>query len=287
MPNERFATLLDEHIATFADSFSKISRDVFQDDTAQNGVIHAGEFGGYREGIARRFLRALTPKHLAIGTGFLINSEDATSTQVDVVVYDEGATPLIQSHELQRFFPVETVVAIGEIKSRLSKDGLKKTLLKLAKVKALREHVQSPSFIKRDHSSAWSPKTHHYDNLVSFVICDSFDFPCKTLVDDLDEIYGDVPQCRRHNFVVSLVDGILFYVDHNKKSLPYPLLHPGVTLNPRFTAPAEGSNVHLRFLAAYYMMVLSSASVLYPEMTNYMRPVGGGINYDLTIEIPS
>ena len=42
------------------------------------------------------------------------------------------------------FFPVETIAAVGEIKSVLSKTTLSEAIQKLAQVKVLREEVKHP-----------------------------------------------------------------------------------------------------------------------------------------------
>lgn len=58
-------------------------------------------------------------------------------------------TPLIQSKELQNFYPVETVAAVVKIKSALSKKELKYALEKLSKVKTLRKSVKGLTLIRR------------------------------------------------------------------------------------------------------------------------------------------
>jgi hypothetical protein len=110
-----------------------IGKNIFSNDNGK--LIHPGEFGIYREAICKRFLEFIIPKKLSIDNGFLINTNNEVSTQCDIVIYDSKHTPLVQSNELQRFFPIETVCAIGEVKSTLSKAQLKETLLKLSKVK--------------------------------------------------------------------------------------------------------------------------------------------------------
>lgn len=80
-------------------------------------IFHNGEYGTYREDLVKRFLRLYIPSRLDIGTGFLINAEGDISTQCDIIIYDRYTTPIIESSGNQRFFPIETVAAVGEIKS--------------------------------------------------------------------------------------------------------------------------------------------------------------------------
>ena len=116
MPNRIFEEILLEEIETFKNSFSNVSKKMFHDPET-NKLIHSGEFGMYREAIAKKFLRFFVPVRLEIDQGFLLNSINEVSTQCDIVIYDKNVTPLIRSNELQRFYPVETVCSVGEIKS--------------------------------------------------------------------------------------------------------------------------------------------------------------------------
>lgn len=76
----------------------------------------------------------LLKKSYDIGDWFIITSKDTVSTQCDIVIYDNNTIPLIQDNSV-KFFPVETVVGIGEIKSSLNKTQFKETLQKWQKTK--------------------------------------------------------------------------------------------------------------------------------------------------------
>ncbi|HKP95408.1 MAG TPA: DUF6602 domain-containing protein, partial [Fibrobacteria bacterium] len=140
MGNRVFDALLVEQFEIFKQAFVSSSRQIFFDESTQR-LIHPGEFGTFRETICKDFLRHFVPRRLGFGTGFLINTFDEISTQCDIVVYDSNVTPLIQSEEKQRFFPVESVCGVGEIKSVLNKTSLKSALNKLAEVKRISERV--------------------------------------------------------------------------------------------------------------------------------------------------
>ncbi|MGT0149261.1 DUF6602 domain-containing protein [Vibrio metschnikovii] len=55
-------------------------------------------------------------------------------------MYNGIETPRIETDDLRRFYPIETVYSIGEVKSKLSKTQLKEALLKLMKVKKIRNN---------------------------------------------------------------------------------------------------------------------------------------------------
>lgn len=116
--NDIFKKLLDRKIDNFIYAYKNLSRDVFVNETGT--LIHPGEFGMYREKIVSELLRPFLPSKLEVGTGFIITSKNRISTQCDIIIYDRENTPVIENGE-QRFFPVESVVGVVEVKSKLSK----------------------------------------------------------------------------------------------------------------------------------------------------------------------
>ena len=280
MPSTVFTALLDEKIRSFIAAYDETSRHVFYDDATKR-LRHTGEFGAYRESIVREFLRFFIPGRIDIHTGFLITATDAVSTQCDIVAYDAKNTPLIESGERQRFFPVESVCAIGEVKSALSKDELKVALNKLARIKAMREEIPSPTVIRRERQGGFDPQNYGYDQLPTFLICQRFDFDHTTLADDVEAFYdADIPRRHRHNMVLSLHDGLLLYADSNGKSMMFPELSGrlvGGTLTGheihrnRIVKPSTGSYGHLRLFCSYIFLLTSSVTILYPDITSYMQ----------------
>jgi hypothetical protein len=293
MPSTVFNRLLEEQIEIFRNSFSSVSRATFYDEHTGK-LIHAGEFGMYREAICREFLRFLIPGRLAISQGFLINSHDEVSAQCDIIVYDSESTPLIQSESRQRFFPVETVCAVGEVKSILSKSDLQEALHKLVDTKKIREQIgrrnpairrhqpspSTPESVLRHQLITYDPENFLYDQLITFLICEKLDFNLDNLI--MDELYeDDVLRRHRHNLVLSLKDGLLlYYYDVDGMALPWPVFQLGSTKvelkNYVIIPDKEWELAHFRLFATYIFMATSAATILFPEMTDYMGPTGGG-----------
>ena len=280
MPNKIFNALLEEKIEMFVSSYEKTSHQVFYDEKNKR-LRHAGEYGGYREILVREFLRFFTPSRLNIHDGFLITNTDSVSTQCDAIIFDAKSTPLIESGEKQRFFPVETVCAIGEVKSTLSKDQLKKALNKLARNKALREQIQSPTIIRRERDGAFDPKNYAYDQLPSFLICQKFNFDFSSLASEVASFYDtDIKIRHRHNLVLSLQDGLLAYVDSNSKTMMFPeiwlriqadaSLSKKEQLRNRFIISEVSKYDHIKLFSSYMFLLSSSATILYPDVTDYM-----------------
>ena len=147
MPNKIFEEIVYEKIEIFKNSFSNISRNVFKGKNGET-IFHPGEFGTYRENICKEFLRLFTPSPFGIGSGFVINDVGHVSNQCEIIIFDRENTPLIESNEKMRFFPVETVVGVGEIKSNLKKEDFIDSLNRLAFIKSMREKISLPTIIK-------------------------------------------------------------------------------------------------------------------------------------------
>jgi hypothetical protein len=101
-------------------------------------VPHSGERGVGREVVVRRFLSDHLPKRFKIDTGFVIDHSGACSDQMDIVIVDNYVCPLFEDAGERRFFPVEAVVAVGQVRSSATSRGeWKSALTNLESVKRL------------------------------------------------------------------------------------------------------------------------------------------------------
>ncbi len=138
MSNIRYKNALTRHIEKFKSDFLEFSRGQFQTIGKQNKLIHPGEFGTLRENISKKLIEGIIPSSKKIQIkGFILNSNNDTSTEQDLVIYSDTDTPVL-TLENASFFPIETVVSIGQIKSVIqSKSDLKDILDKLVQVKKI------------------------------------------------------------------------------------------------------------------------------------------------------
>ncbi|MHA7101199.1 DUF6602 domain-containing protein [Roseivirga pacifica] len=275
MGNRVIQSILNEKIKSFRYSFEKTSVESYWDEE-KKGLIHPGEFGAYREKVTKDFLRFMIPRRLDIGDGFLVTDQNQVSTQCDIIVYDRNNTPLLENSDNQKFYPVETVCAIGEVKSDLSKSELKTALNKLSRNKILRENISNPSVIKREHQGNFSPETYPYDHMFSFLICKRLNFDFMNIQNEIDDLYeSDIQPWQKHNLIISVTDGTLTYYDEKDKVFMYPYLR-GVSLKSRLILPDVNPEHHLHMIASYVFMALSSASIYYPELTTYLSDLLSG-----------
>jgi len=286
MPNRAFDTLLIEHFEKFKFAFSETTVGLFVKEDGT--LIHPGEYGAYRETISKEFLRLLVPQNYGIGKGFLITGKDKISTECDIVIYDSDNTPLLQTGERQRFFPIETVSAVGEIKSTLTKQKFKEAINKLAKIKLFRLDIENPTFIKRYALTGqdFKPDFHVYDNIFSFLICKKLDFDLSNIAEEIDSIYdSDVKHFQKHNMILSIDDGIILYFYNDPKLGKQTLYYPHFTnriLKPRFLFPSIDKYVHLKTFAAYIFAGVSSTTLLFTNIGKYIGDISGGSVIDKT-----
>ena len=279
MANRIFESLLKEKIDQFKSSFSLTSKEVFYDEET-NCIFHKGEYGTYRETIVRDFLQFIVPRGLDISTGFLITTMDDVSTQCDVVIFDSKMTPIYEEGDRQRFFPVESVHCIGEVKSTLDKTQFKDAINKLALNKALGERMLSPTIINKSPYGPFDPLNHPYDLIPSFLICQKLNFNISSIENDIDSLYEPKIEHRhKHNMILSIEDGLLAYFDSNNKTLPYSRLKK-VDLKNRFTSPGENKDVHFKLFASYMFTLTASKTLFYPDISDYMGSIKGGTKRD-------
>jgi Domain of unknown function (DUF6602) len=267
MPNKIFDALYIEKVEQFILSFSDTSKKIFYDDEKKQ-IFHNGEYGMYRESIVRDFLKFIVPPSLDISSGFLITTLDDVSSQCDIIIFDSKITPLYEGEKKQRFFPIEPIYAIGEIKSTLSKTDFKKALNKLAKNKALSERMLSiPPIIKKDPSkkAIYDPKNDDFDIIPSFLICQKLNFDISNIEQEVSGFYDkNIAIRHRHNFVLSIDDGLLVY-NLAGRSFPY-----NQNLKDMFVK-ANDKHAHFKVFLIYLFMVISNKTLFYPELANYIK----------------
>jgi hypothetical protein len=277
--NDIFDALLRERADVFKAAFSTVSTEVFYDSTARR-LRHAGEYGMFREAIVRDFLKFVVPRGLDMSTGFVITAMNDVSTQCDIVVFDSRMTPLYQEGDRQRFFPVESVFCIGEVKSTLSRTQLSEALNKLAATKALGERIAHPTILRKSPAGPFDPVNHAYDLVPTILICQKLGFDLTDIETQIDGLYDrSIVHRHKHNLILSVEDGLLSYYDRNQMNLPYPR-HGQIDLKHRFTWPETNAYVHFKLFSSYMFMLTSSKTLLYPDFSDYVGTIEGGYKRD-------
>ena len=267
MANDTIDTLIKERIDIFRSAFAEHAKALFHDEDKRNKLRHPGEFGTYREGIVRDFLQSFLPQRLAIDTGFIVNTLGEVSGQIDLVIYDPSLTPLLESKNRKRFFPIETVIAAGEVKSNVKRKEFKDGLIRLAKIKKMRSAVSNETSVAvrwhRIAKSEYNPDKISLDQVFTFLICNRIDFLLRdTLRSTLNEIYKSIVYEHRHSSILSLEDGLIHYIgelpDGESADCYFPVSPMGkkITVTNGFTVtmmttPTSSSFAHICLCMQY------------------------------------
>lgn len=263
--NEIFRNLTIENLLNLKASFTN-SKKIFW-SKENNRLFHPGEYGSYREELLKKWLRMYVPRKFDISSGFVINAEGKVSTQCDIVIYDRSVTPHIETIDDQNFFPVEAVVAVGEVKSEISSCAeLNKYLLKLSELKKLRQS----NFTQRVYSSMFKDKfdisKNSYHNIFTFLICHKFNFNFS--LKDLN--YDNIEAKFKQNLILSLEDGIINYQDRNTPNVAYPFNGEHVLQHHfRRSDDSELSNHIILFLTALNTAMFFT-TILEIDITHYL-----------------
>ena len=269
--NNVFDQLVKSKIEVFVKEYSQLSRQAFSNE--EGSLVHAGEFGSYREKQCAELLKPFLPARLAVGSGFVITENGKRSTQCDIIIYDKETMPIIENVE-QRFFPVEAVVGVIEVKSKLSFSELKDALKKLARVKELRNDISTNSFIHNNHGgTAFDPKYHIRDQLATFLICEDIEANPRDLVEiKLRKAYESVDLSLYHNMILSINQGCYMYNDNNGMAIYHPYYDYNSPHKMEFIAPHKAGydKEHILVFLNYLYMLIRDVSVMYIEITNYL-----------------
>lgn len=271
-----FNKLMEQRIDYFKTNFVNSAKELYFKD---GKLIHPGEYGMARETICENFIKEFLPAIYNVGSGFIINNKGEVSTQCDLVIYDKEYTPLLRDGFNKKFYTAETCVAIGEVKSVLSKDKFKEALSKLAEISKMRNMEIKSGFIRRHYANdiAYNPAGNPYDQWLSFLICEKLDFDISNIENEIDDFYVDIDYHNRCNMILSLNDGLLTYYMATSvkewKTVTVQYALNGVT-KPLFIADANGY-VPCKLFMSYLYNSIVETTVLHPDLVNYIGSFEG------------
>src|SRR5436190_1821650 len=144
----------------------------------------------------------------------------------------------------------------------------------------MREKIRSPVCMKRERQGTYDPINYHYDQVPTFLVCQKLSLDVTQLPTELSTLYDpSVPARFQLNLILSLEDGLFCYYDENDKTMMYPVFK-GKALHNRRTYPTTNPYVHLKLFCSYLFLMTSSTTILYPDITDYMGSMEGGLKLD-------
>lgn len=102
--------------------FEEISAKMKGDFNISAQFQHHGNRGSYREDALKKFLtNGKLPAIFGIASGEIISQYSQVSKQMDAIIYDKSKSIIFEASESTKIFPIESVLGIIEVKSKLSK----------------------------------------------------------------------------------------------------------------------------------------------------------------------
>lgn len=271
MANRNFENIFKHFKSSFEAQFN-YAEELFISDEEGKKYVHNYEFGAYRESLVREFLKTIIPSKLEIGQGFLINRNNATSKQLDLIIYDHNNSPLIEDQLNNRFFPVESVVGIGEVKSVInSKPQLKDILKTLAKNKKINRDKNPEYVVHREDKEKDSNYKKVMDKPFSFLLCKKLNFKLDNIENEIEELYDGLDIKLWHNLIFSIEDGYIGYEhQENKGDIEWVPVNNTGRNKCLFRTPGESKIAHFRSFAKAINILSFATSIYRPHLPDYI-----------------
>tara|TARA_R110002124_G_scaffold285991_1_gene465591 strand:- start:2792 stop:3613 length:822 start_codon:yes stop_codon:yes gene_type:complete len=267
MASKCFKEIVNARLVEFKSAFSA-AKNIYVDKNGK--MIHSGEYGIARENITKALLNTFLPRQYKVDSGFIITKEDNISTQCDIIIYAADYTPKIHSYNEQKFFPIETVLAIGECKSDIqNKNDLKEALIKLSSNKLLRKDTNLDP-LKKLIDSQPSVEKHYLDQIFSFLICNDIKFNTNDL--NLIDLYDDeIEPWSYHNCVLNIKQGGYLY-KNGKSNGSVPIDPQTEKINKVHFVPStstEDKDPHIIHFLHYLQGFVTWGTIFNPDMSLY------------------
>ena len=120
-----------------------IGKDLVKDFERARTATSPTAVGDAMEFPVRGKLEQILPRGIGVGSGFVIDTNGGTSQQTDVVLYEKDICPVLSINNTPgtTYYPCEGVIAVGQVKSILTKPLLQQEFKKIASVKQLQRYA--------------------------------------------------------------------------------------------------------------------------------------------------
>lgn len=174
-------------------------------------VPHNGENGRGREQIIRSFLTDHLPSRYLVSTGFVFDCHGRISKQIDIVIADASICPIFKTSGGIQLFPCEAVIAVGEVKSKITSNReLDDALDALIEVKAF-DRSSNGSACDPRYNETLNPVDNYLHQIFSFVFVTGRAIKAETAGDYLLEKVHGTPIHQMPNVIFSLNKYIISY----------------------------------------------------------------------------
>ena len=133
-------------------------------------------------------LEQILPRGIGVGSGCVIDVYGGTSRQMDIVLYERDLCPVfcVNDSPETTYYPVESVLAVGEVKSVIGKKELADSFKKTESVKALNRAYakKDGAYIGRRYGDIGSASAHGFyrddtnkGDVLGFVVAERASIP--------------------------------------------------------------------------------------------------------------
>ncbi len=165
------------NLEKFFESVSKNLENEFENMASL--ISHRGEAGEGREDVLKKILRKHIPKRYGVDSGFVFDAFGNDSKQMDIIIYEANYTPVFEIVGEKRYFPCETVVAVGQVRTNIgSRKKLADCLDNIKSAKKLdrsnnrtNELITGPGISLR--GMKFDPEQEFRDQIFGFIFCSS------------------------------------------------------------------------------------------------------------------
>ena len=196
--------------------------------------------GDAMEWPVKKQLEQLLPRGIGVGSGFVIDSYGATSAQTDLVLYERDICPVFTINETPgtTYYPCEGVIAVGQVKSILTKKLLGDEFKKIASVKRLRRYPVhdfmphptsgAPISLHRSYGSMQTPSTVRIDTnkqtrvsrqIFGFIVAGESQMQADSLRDGFAAFTSTTGDGLSPNIAVVLRGGLLTWGNVSKEKI--------------------------------------------------------------------
>lgn len=201
-----------------------------------------GLVGSAREHPARTQLEKMMPPSVAIGSGLLIDSYGGVSRQQDIVMFERDYCPTFSINETPEatYYPIETTIAVGEVKSSLDTASLTDAFEKIVSAKKLRRfalatndfYETAVSYRKYTSSTSFAASVENQfdqhekdaDQIYGFILCGQFALKPESMVQLACRLWKQYPQSVCPNVIISLSDGFVQPYSSSQKQLALSMI---------------------------------------------------------------
>lgn len=205
-------------------------------------IPQPGEIGSDREETIRQFLRTHLPKRFSVSTGFAFDANGRVSQQLDIIISDSMLCAHFETAGGIRFYPCESIVAVGQIKSSLtSRAEFRNALSNLESVKILDRSARGRA-IDNKFGEAIDQTSNHLHQIFTFLFVLGDSLAQDTIRQELmDHVLRSAPHLWPN--IVFALDKYLGTFCCDSGICPNPMDARGIAFQPA----VEGDELLMKF----------------------------------------